>query len=91
VRVEEVGSGFRVTLSKRNLLALLSKLDWPESKRTLVAGVTPRDDNPRGFMVAVSAESDEEHYRDRIAPGEMHPRTEAAIRPPAREDDSQPT
>lgn len=60
----------RVFLSKRNLLSLLTKLGWPESKRTIVDA---------DGDVAVTAESNEIHYTNRIPPGPMHPRTEAAI------------
>lgn len=67
MRTERQGGRIRVVLSKRNLLVLLTKLDWDESARTIING-----------DVAVSAEPDEEHYKDH-EPGEMHPLTEAAI------------
>jgi hypothetical protein len=54
-----------VVLSKRNLLALLSKLEMPGSAQTIeMEGVY------------VSSEPDAEHYGDRV-PGEMHPFTQA--------------
>lgn len=59
----------RIVLSRRNLLALLHKLDMPGSSCTLVA--------PGGEFV-VSAENDIEHYDGRHY-GEMHPDTEAFI------------
>ncbi len=53
-----------IVLSKRNLLTLLSKLEWPDSAKTITDG-----------DIYVRAESDEIHYKDRD-PGPMHPRTE---------------
>jgi hypothetical protein len=65
-----------VTLSQRNLLALLAKLGGypPDSTCTITcAGVD-------GPGLTVHAESDEEHYGDRPEPpGAMHPNTEARI------------
>lgn len=46
-----------VILSKRNLLALLSKVDREGSARTLVGG-------SRAPGIVVQAEPDEEHYAD---------------------------
>lgn len=64
----------RVTLSKRNLLSLLTKLDMQGSHRTIFTL-----DNPHAVLV-VTAETDEQHYGDReYPPGEMHPQTEADI------------
>ena len=62
-----------VRLSRRNLKALLHKLDWEESERTL-----QRQEEPGGPILTVIAEDDPEHYGDRT-PGPMHPETEAAI------------
>jgi len=65
-----------VTLSRRNLLALLQKLEMSGSARTLVS-----DDCPAGLELVVRAEDDDEHYRRRdLPPGPMHPRTESFIR-----------
>lgn len=87
MRVEpyEVGlsgiEGTRVVLSRRNLLALLAKLDGspPCSACTIEAP------SMYGFY-AVTVEEDEPHYNhpERVAaigskPGEMHPDTEARI------------
>lgn len=70
------GQVAEVTLSKRNLLALLTKLDMPGSKCT----ITSRE-APAGWMLSVRSESDERHYDKRpFAPGRMHPITEEAIR-----------
>jgi hypothetical protein len=66
-----------ITLSQRNLLALLAKLAGfpPGSACTITF---PGDDGP---SLVVHAESDEEHYASRPAPpGQMHPETEAAVR-----------
>lgn len=51
-----------VELTRRNLEALLAKLDDPHSQRTLVCG---------DGTVAVKAVPDEEHYANR-APGEVY-------------------
>jgi hypothetical protein len=61
-----------ITLSKRNLLSLLHKLEMPGSHCTIV--------KPDGTIVVV--ESDEVHYADRPegSPGPMHPDTEAFVR-----------
>lgn len=59
----------RVWLSRRNLEALLVKLDDPTSKRTIFCF----DDH--GNPLWVTSEENEEHYKGRT-PGEMHPRTE---------------
>jgi hypothetical protein len=61
-----------VTLSKRNLLALLEKLSCDDSIRM----IRRRCEN--GVWLVLKAEPDDEHYRFRPA-GQMHPRTEAAI------------
>lgn len=62
-----------VTLSERNLRALLLKVDDPHSHRTLVRR-TEGD-----LMLWVTAEKDEDHYVDR-QPGRMHPRTEEGLK-----------
>lgn len=71
----EAPSHVRVTLSKRNLLALLSKLDRPESACTLVK------DEEDGVRLEVVAEADEDHYADRPEgpPGPMIDYTEQDI------------
>lgn len=66
-----------VTLSQRNLLTLLHKLDLPGSARTLKT-----DSNvPAGCRLRVRAEDDRKHYQQRgwPPPGVMHPATEAFI------------
>jgi hypothetical protein len=64
-----------VTLSRRNLLSLLAKLDGhpPNSACTI-------DRNIRETDLVVVAQEDEDHYADRqVARGIMHPDTEEAI------------
>jgi len=67
-----------VLLSRRNLLALLAKVDAhpPRSAATLVFPGT--DEEP---TLVVRAESDRQHYGHRgYGPVPMHPATEAWIR-----------
>jgi hypothetical protein len=64
-----------VSLSRRNLLALLYKLEMAGSSRTLAGG-----DCPEGFELVVRVEGDDEHYAKREeGPGPMHPQTEAFL------------
>jgi hypothetical protein len=63
--------GVRLTLSRRNLLTLLAKLDEPMSARTLYK----RED---AGWVEVRAEENDAHYGDRT-PGVVSARTEATI------------
>jgi len=70
--VRRLASPMCLTLSKRNLLTLLHKLEMPGSQRTIIKPT------PEGRAI-VSVISDEEAYRNR-APGEMHPDTETFIR-----------
>lgn len=65
------GNHIRVVLSKRNLLALLHKLEMPHSARTICKST---DD---GFL-EVRVEDDSTHYGEDL-PGIMHPETEAFI------------
>lgn len=59
-----------VTLSRRNLLVLLSKLHTPGSACSIV-----------GDGVLVIAEDDETHYGNRESPpGVMHPTSEAFLK-----------
>lgn len=55
-----------VELTRRNLLALLEKLDDPDSARTIIDGEG---------RIAVHAVEDIEHYKDR-APGLMYTKGE---------------
>ena len=69
--------GIQLTLSRRNLLTLLRKLDGhpADSKCTIEGG-----DDAAG--VFVKAEEDDVHYADRPA-GRMHPETEMHITAPS--------
>lgn len=60
-----------IVLSRRNLLALLHKLDKPGSAKTLIK----RTEN--GLLV-VQAEEDQDHYGD-VSPGQMSSDTEKFI------------
>jgi hypothetical protein len=74
VAVENNGSNcfVHVRLSLRNLVALLHKLDEPNSSRTILASTDS------GVILRVTAETDEEHYRDHEC-GPMTSTTEAFI------------
>lgn len=74
----------KVTLSRRNLLALLHKLDMQHSHRRIENNVVYVDDELRNDLILVlCAEDDDEHYADpqRLGSraGVMHPETETAI------------
>ena len=58
VKYEQSGDNLRVTLSRRNLMALLTKLNGypPDSACTLTSG-----------RLTVHAEEDSDHYADRPA------------------------
>jgi hypothetical protein len=71
-----------VTLSRRNLYALLHKLDQPSSSRTIVNGDCHRNGcyEPAMFLV-LHCEDDPEHYASRSEPpGPMSPDTENYVR-----------
>lgn len=82
-----------VTLSRRNLLALLHKLDMPGSMRQIenndcwedgvqtpwYAAEAPQSALPHTSLV-LRCEDDEEHYGKRfVGPGVMHPETERYV------------
>ncbi len=72
-----------VALSRRNLLALLAKLDTEGSECTL----HKREPLGEQWALAVIAEEDGEHYDGRAEPpGPMHQVTEAFIRRSGNED-----
>lgn len=84
MRIEEVEVGghrdVTVVLSRRNLLSMLHKLDFPGSARTIFSEGAGID----GTLI-LKAEDDDEHYNhpNREAKGyvgPMHPDTEAFIR-----------
>lgn len=60
-----------ITLSRRNILALLHKLDWDDSERTIQKFAD-------GIILTVVAEDDNGHYGDGVA-GVMHAETERFI------------
>lgn len=82
-----------VTLSRRNLLALLHKLDVPGSARQIESNHSYEDGILTPFDIAealggeippttlvLRVEDDDEHYANRPAPGPMRPSTESFIR-----------
>lgn len=74
--VYEAPLTFVVTLSRRNLLALLHKLDMEGSARTIQCEIGDV------ALLQVRAEDDAEHYADREPAGDMHPDTERYIATP---------
>lgn len=70
-----------VTLSRRNLLAMIHKLTWADSARTITPGDCFRDGVPvDDVLLVLRAEDDRERYARRPEPpGPMHPYTEASI------------
>ncbi|MDX6453464.1 MAG: hypothetical protein QOH16_3513 [Gaiellaceae bacterium] len=82
-----------VTLSRRNLLALLHKMDTPGSKRTIINGDSWEDGTHTPWpgkpgesalpptLLVLRCEDDLEHYGlRRQPPGEMHTTTETFVR-----------
>lgn len=72
MRLKRTAAEIEVTLSRRNILALLHKLDWEGSERT----IQKRADD--GMILTVVAEDNDEHYGDDAA-GVMHDETERFI------------
>lgn len=81
-----------VTLSRRNLLALLQKLDMPGSTRQLEnndcyedgvqMSLSPDEGQtlPSPTTLVLRCEDDDEHYAKRaLGPGVMHPDTEQFV------------
>lgn len=68
-----------IVLSERNLLALLDKVRDGSSHRTLFAGRGGANGHGTDPLI-VKAETNEEHYAQRQAPGVMSDRSEAFIR-----------
>lgn len=70
-----------ITLSERNLLALLHKLAMPGSRRELQTRRATVEGTPTDLiLIRVRCEPDRDHYAYRDAPpGPMHPDTEAFI------------
>ncbi len=81
VKHQEINGNHFITLSRRNLLSLLAKLDGhPPDSACMIGGGA----DALGFYV--KAEEDDVHYADRVVPpgwkpyGVMHQETEEAIR-----------
>lgn len=75
MRVEWTDHDFTVTLSRRNLLTLLAKLDGhPKNSGSAISQYVYESDE----TVLVNAEEDDVHYRGRV-PGSVHPDTEMYI------------
>lgn len=70
-----------IILSKRNLLALLSKVDDPASAKTIHKYIPTTGEAPHVEHIVVVAEPDEEHYQHTFlsAPGKMSEKTEKFI------------
>lgn len=81
-RKEKTHLTVQVTVSRRNLFALLHKLDMPGSARTLVNGdCWVNGEETELATLILCCEEDDEHYARRgDPPGPMHPKTEAFIR-----------
>ncbi len=78
LRITEIGDQrvAEVTLSRRNLLALLRKLELHGSGRE----IWTEYDCPEGWILIARAEDDDEHYAEREAPpGPMRPASELFI------------
>lgn len=73
-----------VTLSRRNLLTLLHKLDMPGSARQIENNDCWEDGEQTpypGTTLVLRCEDDEEHYGSRPSgPGVMHPDSETFVR-----------
>ena len=72
MKLDEHAGNTVVTLSRRNILALLAKLDQPGSRRSIVK----RQGDTILFVVA---EEDASHYEDGPGPGQMSFETERFI------------
>ena len=80
MRLDLSDSAVLITLSQRNLLALLAKVSDPFSARMLASGNTYRDGEAIDEVsLIVRCEPDTLHYADRLPPGPMRPAIEALI------------
>jgi hypothetical protein len=80
MRLDLHRSAVVVTLSRRNLLTLLHKLERGTSVCALVSGNAYRDRvEINDVQLVVTAEPDEQHYVRRDPPGEVHPLEEAHL------------
>jgi hypothetical protein len=85
IQFEEGGRTIvEVVLSRRNLLALLHKLDMPGSARMITNNdVRVNGERVMNTTIHIMCENDDEHYAKRDEPpGEMHPDTEEFIQNP---------
>jgi len=83
LRLNDDGAGVAVvTLSRRNLLTLLHKLDMPGSARTITnSDCHLNHELTDRLLLILRAEDDEKHYSERLEPpGPMHPASEAFVR-----------
>lgn len=80
MRIDKSGA---IVLSRRNILALLHKLDMKDSERTIAKAVedTTELENhlARWGTIVVKCEDDDEHCSGKEF-GRMHPETEAFIK-----------
>jgi hypothetical protein len=74
----------QVTLSRRNLLSLLAKVDGHPA---VSSGAIIFPGTGAEPTLVVVSESDSVHYAKRTGPGPMHPATEAWIRVHDRQQD----
>ena len=78
------GAAAEVTLSRRNLLALLHKLEMPGSARTLMTDY----DCPEGWCLVVRSEAVVVLFCARaVFPGPLHPMSEIFVRLAASDED----
>jgi hypothetical protein len=83
LRLDDAQAGVAVvTLSRRNLLTLLHKLDMRGSARTLTNGDCYLNFVPTDLLTLVlRAEDDDAHYGERREPpGPLHPASEGFVR-----------
>lgn len=79
IQSDVAGAPILVTLSRRNLLALLAKLSQPGSACAIESANAYVDGQLFPIAFRVHSESDELHYSDRPLPGPMHPATEELL------------
>lgn len=78
MKAEIQGDILLITLSRRNVMTLLHKLDtWPDSAKAIECGEPIYPDRCT-MKVRVAIQEDNEHYQGRL-PGIMHPRTELGL------------
>lgn len=80
LHVDSIGGVIHIALSRRNLAAMLHKLDYfPDSALRI-------ESDPEcfgGWQLVFTGETDQDHYGDRpLPPGLMHPWTEYHLNSP---------